>query len=128
MTPPLWGLFFFILWTMLMVIVLIITRLRHLKLGGSVADFGDPVGNKLLWRLLRVQTNCAENLPLYGGVVLLLIARGIANSAIDSLAIIYVAFRLLHSLVHLFNFHPNYRVACLSVQFTCLLGLLALAI
>ncbi|MBD2577400.1 MAPEG family protein [Oscillatoria sp. FACHB-1406] len=127
MTIPLLSLSIFIIWTMVLAILLIAARLRHLSSGGSPADFGDPTGNKLLWRLLRAQANCAENLPLYAGVVLILAVRGVATGAIDVLAILYITFRLLHSLFHLFNFNPNYRVACLGVQFLCLLGLLASA-
>ena len=123
MTLPLWGLCVFILWTMFLAVLLIATRLRHLSAGGSPVDFGDPVGNKLLWRLFRAQANCAENLPLYVGVVLILEVRDVSNSAIDSLAVTYIGFRILHSLIHIFDLNPNFRVACLGVQFACLLGL-----
>lgn len=87
-------------------------------------DFGDPVGNKLLWRLFRVQANCAENLPLYAGVVLLLEVRGVANGAVDLLAVAYISFRIFHSLIHLFDLNPNFRVVCLGIQFICLFGLM----
>ncbi|MEM9540651.1 MAG: MAPEG family protein [Cyanobacteria bacterium P01_E01_bin.42] len=128
MSVPLWGLCVFIIWTMAIAILLIAVRLRHLQQGGSVTDFGDPTGNKLLWRVFRSQANCVENLPLYAGVVLLLEVREIGNGAIDALVAIYIGFRLLHSLIHIFGFNPNFRVACLGVQFACLLGLMGLAI
>ena len=124
MTLPLWCLCIFVLWTMLIVVMLIAARLQHLSVGGSPRDFGDPVGNKLLWRLWRSQANCAENLPLYASIVLLLTIRGIANGAIDGLAVTYISLRLFHSLVHIFGLNPNIRVACLGIQFICLLGLL----
>ena len=124
MTLPLWGLCIFIVWTMFTVVLLIIVRLRHLSAGGSSMDFGDPVGNKLLWRFYRVQVNCVENLPLYAGAVLLLEVRGITNEIIDSLAIAYITFRILHSLIHIFDLNPNFRVTCLGIQFICLLGLM----
>ena len=72
--------------------------------------------------------NCAENLPLYAGVVLLLEVRGVANGAIDSLAVAYISFRIFHSLIHLFNLNPNFRVVCLGIQFICLLGLMTYGI
>ena len=124
MTVPLWGLLAFIIWSMFIVALLLATRLRHLNAGGSPLDFGDPTGNKLLWRIFRAQANCAENLPLYAGIVLLLEVRGVANIIIDSLAITYIGFRILHSLIHIFGFNPNFRVACLGVQFACLIVLM----
>lgn len=124
MTIPLWGLCTFIVWTMFIVILLTAVRLRHLSLGGSPMDFADSVGNKLLWRVYRTQANCAENLPLYAGTVLLLEVRGIGNEIIDSLVVAYITFRILHSLIHIFNFNPNFRVICLGIQFVCLLGLI----
>ena len=124
MTFPMWGLCVVILWTMGIVVLLIAARLRHLSAGGSVMDFGDPTGNKLLWRLLRSQVNCAENLPLYAGTVLILEVREVASTAVDVLAIIYVSFRILHSLIHIFGLNPNLRVTFLGIQFLCLLGLL----
>lgn len=124
MTIPLWCLCIFIVWIMFIVVLLISARLRHLSVGGSPKDFADPVGNKLLWRLYRTQANCAENLPLYAGAVLLLEVREVSNGIIDSLAIIYISFRILHSLIHIFGFDPIFRVACLGIQFICLLGLI----
>jgi uncharacterized MAPEG superfamily protein len=121
---PFWGLCVFIVWTMLIVIFLIAMRLRHLRMGGSPADFGDPTDNKLLWRLWRSQANCTENLPLYTGAILLLTVRGVANSAVDALAIVYISSRLLHSLIHITNLNPILRVACLGIQFACLISIL----
>ena len=124
MTVPLWGLLVFIVWCIFIVALLIAARLRHLNAGGSPLDFGDPTGNKLLWRIFRAQANCAENLPLYLGTVLLLEVRGVANSIIDSLVVTYIGFRILHSLIHIFGLNPNFRVACLGVQFACLIVLM----
>ena len=124
MTLPLWSLCIFILWTMGIVVFLIVARLRHLSAGGSVMDFGDPTGNKLLWRLWRSHVNCAENLPLYLGALLLIEVRGIANNAVNILTVIYISFRILHSLIHMIGLNPNLRVAFLGIQFICLLSLL----
>lgn len=124
MTLPLWGLLVFILWTMFIVVLLLTVRLRHLSAGGSPVDFGDPVGNKLIWRVYRAQANCVENLPLYAGIIFLLEVRGVTNGVIDLLAGAYIGFRILHSLIHIFDLNPNFRVTCLGIQFICLLGLI----
>jgi uncharacterized MAPEG superfamily protein len=128
MTVPLWGLVVFIVWIMAIVVLLITTRIRHLATGGDVKDFGVQNDQSLLWRLLRVQANLVENLPLYLGVVFLLIIRGVSGSAIDILIIIYMAFRIIHSMVHIAGMNPLFRVFCLAIQFTCLGSLIALAV
>jgi uncharacterized MAPEG superfamily protein len=127
MTVPLWGLVVFIGWTIAIVALLLVVRIRHLSTGGSPKDFGTPNDESLLWRLFRVQSNLVENLPLYLGVVFLLTVRGISGTAIDSLAVTYVVFRLVHSLIHIARINPNFRVLCLAVQFSCLIALTILS-
>lgn len=128
MTFPLWGLAIFSLWTIYIVFFLLIVRIRHLSTGGSVKDFGTPNDESLLWRLYRVQANLVENLPLYLGVVLLLIVRGVSGTMIDSLIIVYIVFRLLHSLIHIAGLDPTYRVLSLVIQLCCLVTLTELAV
>lgn len=127
MTIPLWGLVVFIGWTIAIVVFLLVVRIRHLSTGGSPKDFGIPNDESLLWRLLRVQSNLVENLPLYLCVVFLLTVRGISGTAIDSLAVTYIAFRLVHSLIHIARINPNFRVLCLAMQFSCLIALTILS-
>lgn len=128
MTAPLWGLVIFMLWTIAVVILLLAVRIRHLAAGGSPKEFGVINDNSLLWRLFRVQSNLVENLPLYLGVVLLLTVREVAGGMVDLLVSVYITFRILHSLVHIIGANPTLRVLSLAVQFSCLIGLLMLAI
>lgn len=128
MTVPLWGLVIFMLWTIAVVVLLLTVRLRHLAAGGSPKDFGVIDDNNRLWRLFRVQANLVENLPLYIGVVVLLIVRGVSGAIVDGLVGIYIASRLLHSIVHLMGANPWLRVLSLAIQFSCLIGLVGLAI
>jgi uncharacterized MAPEG superfamily protein len=128
MTVPLWGLVIFMGWIVAIVCSLIAVRIRHLATGGAVQDFGTQNDNSILWRLFRVQSNLVENLPLYLGVVVLLMVRGISGTAIDSLAATYIAFRLIHSLIHIAGMNPIFRVLCLAMQFSCLIVLTTLAI
>ncbi len=128
MTFPLWGLAIFILWTIAVVALLLTVRIRHLSAGGSVKDFGTPNEESLLWRLFRVQSNLVENLPLYGGVVLLLTVRGMSGTAVDSLVILYILFRLVHSVIHIAGADPKFRLASLVIQLVCLVALTVLAI
>jgi uncharacterized MAPEG superfamily protein len=128
MTVPLWGLVMFLGWTIAIVCFLITVRIRHLAVGGAVKDFGIQNDESLLWRLFRVQANLVENLPLYLGVVFLLTVRGVSGTAIDALAIAYMTFRLIHSIVHIAGLNPIFRVLCLAIQFSCLISLTTLAI
>ncbi|MEG4319307.1 MULTISPECIES: MAPEG family protein [unclassified Microcoleus] len=129
MTIPLWGLAIFILWTIAVVVSLIAFRLRHLSEGGSPKDFGTPQNDdNLFWRLYRVQSNLIENLPLYLGVVFLLTVRGVSGTAVDVLIVVYIVFRLVHSMIHIANLNPIFRVLSLGIQFSCLLALTVMAV
>ncbi|MEP0959857.1 MAPEG family protein [Microcoleus sp. FACHB-1515] len=128
MLVPMWGLVIFIVWTIAVVILLLVVRIRHLAAGGSIKDFGTPNDESLLWRLFRVQANLVENLPLYLGVVFLLTVRGISGMAIDLLIEVYIAFRLVHSVVHIAGLDPTLRLVSLGIQLSCLIALIALGI
>ena len=128
MTFPLWGLAIFIVWTIAVVILLLTVRIRHLSAGGSVKDFGIPNDESLLWRLFRVQSNLVENLPLYLGVIFLLTVRGVSGTAVDLLIVVYIVFRILHSVIHIAQINPIFRVVSLAIQLACLVSLTILAI
>ncbi len=128
MTVPLWGLVIFILWTITVVVLLLAVRIRHLAAGGSSKEFAVIDDNNLMWRLFRVQANLIENLPLYLGVIFLLTVRAVSGSVVDWLIGIYVVFRLLHSIVHIIGADPKLRILSLAIQFSCLIGLIILAI
>ena len=123
MTFPLWGLAIFILWTIAIVILLLTVRIRHLSAGGVVKDFGTQNDESLLWRLFRVQSNLVENLPLYLGVVFLLTVRAVSGTAVDLLIIVYIVFRILHSVIHIAGINPIFRLLCLVIQLACLVTL-----
>lgn len=128
MTVPLWVLAIFILWTIVIVVLLLVVRIQYLSAGGSAKDFGTPNDESLLWRLYRVQANLVENLPLYLGAVFLLTVRGTSGGAIDVLTAVYIAFRLVHSVIHMAGLNPILWIICLGIQFSCLIGLMALAV
>ncbi|MGE5659641.1 MAG: MAPEG family protein [Actinomycetota bacterium] len=128
MTFPLWGLAIFILWTIVVVILLLTVRIRHLAAGGSVKDFGTPNDESLLWRLYRVHANLVENLPLYLGVLFLLTVRGVSGTVVDVLVVVYIGFRILHSLIHIAGVDPKFRLLSLAIQLSCLVALTTLAL
>lgn len=128
MTVPLWGLVIFILWTIAVVLLLLAARIRHLSTGGSPKDFGTPNDESLLWRLMRSQSNLVENLPLYIGVLFLLTVRGVYGTVVDALVVVYIVFRLVHTVIHIAGIDPFFRFLCLMVQLVCLIGLTIFAI
>ena len=128
MTIPLWGLAIFIVWAIAVVALLLAVRIRHLSAGGSPKDFGTPNEESLLWRLFRAQSNLAENLPLYIGVLFLLTVRGVSGTAVDSLVVLYIISRLVHSVIHIAGLNPMFRFLSLVIQLVCLVALTALAI
>jgi uncharacterized MAPEG superfamily protein len=128
MTLPLWGLAVFIGWIIAVVFLLLIVRIRHLLTGGSIKDFATPNDESLLWRLFRVHANLVENLPLYIGVLLLLIVRGVSGTIVDVLITVYIMFRLVHSSIHIAGIDPKFRLLSLVIQLSCLITLTVLAL
>ena len=128
MSFPLWGLAIFIVWAIAIVTLLLIVRIRHLSAGGSVKDFATPNEESLLWRLFRVHSNLIENLPLYIGVVFLLTIRDVSGTIVNWLIVVYIGFRLVHSMIHIAGIDPKFRLFSLVIQLGCLLALTTLAI
>jgi len=127
-TVPLGVLAIYIVWTIAVVVMLLGARRKFLAAGGDSREFSIPNGDNLIWRLFRAQVNLVENLPLYAGVVLILSIRGITGGTADALALIYIVFRVAHSVLHVLGFYAGLRLACLIVQFICLIGLVLVAI
>lgn len=125
---PLWGLAILIIWTIAVVTLLLIVRIRHLAAGGAVKDFGTPNEHSLLWRLLRAHSNLTENLALYIGVVFLLTVRGVFGTIVELLIVIYIICRLLHTVIHIAGINPKFRLLSLGIQLGCLVALTALAL
>ena len=49
LSVPLSCLLVFVAWTIALVLALTVVRLRHLRRGGSVRDFGVPDDRRLVW-------------------------------------------------------------------------------
>ena len=130
MTIPLWCLAGYVVWIVGLVVALTLARLRHLQAGGSHREFGIPDDRRLVWRLFRAHANAVENLPLFASVVLIATVRDVTGPAIDTLAVVHLAARVLHSLVHAAPGAglPNRRFQFLVVQVVSLAGLTVLAV
>ena len=106
----------FIAWTLLLLVLMEIIR-TQLVVRGRVPANGFTPDNRALspfmQRLARAHANCIENLPIFGGLLLLAIATG-RTALTDPLAFVFLACRIGQSLVHL----ASTSSAAVSIRFT----------
>ena len=128
LTVPLACLLVLVAWTVGLVLALTIARLRHLRRGGTIRDFGVPDDRRLVWRLFRAHTNAVENLPLFATVVLVAAVAGRGGRTLDVLAASYVAARIGQSVAHVTpgaGLRFNVRFWFFLAQLACLMGFVA---
>lgn len=105
MTPTAVALLGFAAWTILMVMLLGLTRTGLVFAGKKKSnDFkatGEDLGS-FGYRATRVHANCYENLPAAAAVMLYAIATN-QTAITDPLAFIFIALRVAQSSVHLLS-------------------------
>lgn len=105
MTIPLWVLLSFAVWTLLVLMVGIGVRRWTLILTGraQLTEFpADTAHGSIPYRrAVRAHANCVENLPVFGALVFVMFAAGVANATMDTLAIVFIIARVCQSLVHM---------------------------
>ncbi len=105
MTVPLTCLLAFAAWTLALVVFPIgAIRIPKVLLGRAKAnDFpaDEPHGSPAYGRVLRAHLNCVENLPVFGAVVVVAHLAGVGSPIFDRLALVYIAARVLQSIVHI---------------------------
>jgi len=127
LTVPLCCLLAFVAWTIGLVVALTVARLRHLRGGGSVRDFGVPDDRRLIWRLFRAHANAVENLPLFAAVVLVAAVAGREGRMLDVLAGAYLTARIAQSVSHVApgaGLRFNVRFGFFLVQLVCLTAMI----
>ena len=125
LSVPLACLLALVAWTVALVLALTVVRLRHLRRGGSVRDFGVPDDRRLVWRLFRAHANAVENLPLFAVVVLVAAVASRSGAVLDALAVVYLGARITQSIVHVSpgaGLRFNVRFGFFAVQLACLIG------
>lgn len=102
-SPSVIALTAFIAWTLLLLTLMEVIR-TQLVLRGKVPANGFTPDNAnlspFMQRLARAHANCVENLPVFGGLLLIAIATG-RTSVTDPLAYLLLGARVFQSLVHL---------------------------
>jgi uncharacterized MAPEG superfamily protein len=82
----------------------------------EIATFRADVVEGADWykRAMRAHANCVENLPVYGAIVVALLATGVTSPALDALALAVLVGRVLQTSVHVALPQTN---AVVSVRF-----------
>lgn len=128
MAIPVWILLIFALWTLLTLVFSIgVYRFGKIFRGGSAFDtyrFPDVDTNERHRRALRAHMNCVENLPVYAALVVVMVYTGTFAPILSVLAIVFMAFRVLHTFVHV-GFPQEgqiviVRFGLFAVQLVCL--------
>lgn len=131
MSVPVLVLLGFAAWTLLVLWVSIgIYRWSRILTGrASLAEWRTdlPQGSDLYRRAMQAQSggwyqratrahmNCVENLPVYGAIVVALMAMGLQSQTVDRLAVVMLAARVMQTLVHVLLPPTN---AATAVRFT----------
>lgn len=93
----------FIAWALLLLVLMESIRAK-LVLTGQVPANGftpDNAGlSPFMQRLARAHANCVEGIPIFGGLMLVAIVTG-QSGVTDPLAYVFLAARLVQSLIHL---------------------------
>lgn len=108
MTPTAVALLGFAAWTILMVVLLGVTRTGLVFAGKKKSNefraSGEDLGS-FGYRATRVHANCYENLPVAAAVMLYAIATN-QTAIADPLAFVFIGLRLAQSVVHLLSTAP----------------------
>lgn len=119
MSIPVWVLLGFAGWTLATLILTIgMRRIGSIVTGKArPTDFRAdvPHGSERYRQAMRAHANCVENLPVYGAVVVAIVATGIEASILNTLALVFLAARVAQTTVHVV---PPLTDTSVSIRFT----------
>lgn len=120
-SPSVFALTAFIAWTLLLLTLMEVLRSQLVVRGKVPANGFTPENATLspfMQRLARAHANCVENLPVFGGLILIAAATG-RTAVTDPLAYLLLGARVVQSLVHLASLSPaavTFRFTAFAVQ------------
>jgi uncharacterized MAPEG superfamily protein len=131
MSIPVWVLLGFAGWTLLVLFftVGIYRWSRILTRRADLVDFPGDVPHGQAWyrRAMRAHANCVENLPVYGAIVVAMLAAGAHGPLLDGLAIVLLAARVMQTCVHVTfeetNLTVGIRFTFFLTQVACMFGM-----
>lgn len=104
MSIPVLVLLAFAGWTLLSMTLTVGTyRWYHILSGRKhIGEFSEYriEGQDWYKRALRAHANCVENLPVYGAIVLAIVATGTSSTLLDMLAVVFLIARIAQTSVH----------------------------
>ena len=119
MTVPVLVLLGFAGWTLLTLLSTVGTyrwaRILTGRVEISAWNAAVQQGDDWYQRAMRADANCLENLPVYGAIVVAIVATGADSSRLDTLAVLLLAARMLQTVIHV-AFAPTNTIA--GVRFT----------
>jgi hypothetical protein len=129
--PPLTALILFAVWSLLLVVTIGAWRVSQLLTGKVPAGGfkpGTPHGGDAYWRLNRAHMNSAENLPVFGAIVLSGVVLQVQDPLFLMLPTVVIGARVIQSLIHISSgstFATLFRFSFYLVQ---VLSMLAMAV
>lgn len=126
MSPSLVALTGFIAWTLFLLVFMEAVRSKLVLTRAVPANAFDPQNSNLspfMQRLARAHANCLEGLPVFGGLLVVAVLAG-KTSVTDSLAYIFLAARILQTLIHLVSLSS----AAVTLRFTAFAVQMAIGI
>jgi len=128
---PVWVLLGFAAWTLVTLFTTVgwYRWSRILTRRAQLSEFRADVvhGDDWYRRAMRAHANCVENLPVYGAVVVAMLATGVQGQSLDALAIILLAARICQTVTHI-AFEPTnivvgVRFAFFLTQAICMISM-----
>jgi uncharacterized MAPEG superfamily protein len=131
MTIPVWVLLLFAGWTLATLLATVgVYRWSRILTGrAALSEFRADVQHGSEWyrRAIRAHANCVENLPVYAAVVVAIVASGVRDSTLDTLAVVLLAARVLQTVTHVAVEQTDAVVAVrftfFLVQIVCMAGM-----
>ena len=103
MNPTLTALAGFLAWTLFLLVLMEVIRSKLVITKAVAANGFTPDNSNLspfMQRLARAHANCIEGLPIFGGLMIVAVIAD-RSSITDPLAYVFLAARVLQSVIHL---------------------------
>ncbi|MGD8709407.1 MAG: MAPEG family protein [Ectothiorhodospiraceae bacterium] len=133
MTVPIWSLFGFAVWTLVLLVATVgVYRWSRIFTGrAGIGDFREYRIEGADWykRAMRAHANCVENLPVFGAIVLALHVSGVRGGFVAAVCVAVLCARVVQSLIHV-SFTQTNTVVTLRFTFFFIqvIGFFALAL
>ncbi len=131
MTIPVWVLLLFAGWTLATLLATVgVYRWSRILTGrAALSEFPADEQHGSAWyrRAMRAHANCVENLPVYGAIVVAIVASGVRSPTLDTLAVVLFVARVLQTVTHMAVEQTDpvvaVRFSFFFIQLVCMAGM-----